>query len=796
MERTIEDVTIWQDKSLKSWVVDNDKLQLFFDKYELTEKNELKLKTIKKAVKNIINKKYHSYRTNHNRLYNPFVLLKSDMRKFITSPNDLLIQIDAANSHPVLLVNHLIDKGVKVENELVDLVKNGKFYNIFEWDRKETKKKVFQLFYNKEGINKELPIYKILIDKYPIFTKELSKLSSKNLSMQMQKIESDMWINTISKACMFAKIKHVTAHDSIIFEKKYFSIVKSIIDAAYKNISASFHIENLDKTKLELIQNHVDVLEYLEPPDELLKTFTLGEDIGFINILIKWNDKKKKLTNRLSFDKINIINYLKNEGFGLIETDADDYYIKNKNNIIREISQGYIKRYLDNFIKTLKYNILGYEPNYIIKLYHEKIAGSINSNNIFDYLSDKTNLIKKTKIDGADFAMIPFNNGVLKITKDSRKLIKYDNIDGLIWERNIKQINYKKVDTDNSEIRKYCMLITGENQKIDNINIENKKKQFNNIKSSIGYLIHNYKDISNTKMIVLMDTNTGNSNRGGAGKSLLAQLVGVMRNVEMIDGKDTDETFNFDGVNHSTEIVAIDDMKQYYNLEKLNVSISGTMIINSKYGKKLHIPFQESPKILGSSNYMIDTERPGVKRRLIIVEINDYFSINYTPIDEFGHRLIDDWSEEQLNIELNFLIEAVQQYFKDGLNAVSVKDSRLKLLDLKIGEDMTNAIEELLLESDHIKISKYEFRNQICDFLNLNRNNLTKKEIENFGRKLKTYCDLSGYELNNTKTTINNKRVNAFLIKKIDSDNPLLNYDEYVKYGENMLNNEENDDPF
>ena len=104
------------------------------------------------------------FRTNQRRVYSPLTGMSRKMRQFLTFEGKQLIEIDTANSQPLLLVYELKRKNFDVEDELTEIVENGKFYDLFQVGTKtrdQIKRSVFTFMFATK-INTGHQVFKIL----------------------------------------------------------------------------------------------------------------------------------------------------------------------------------------------------------------------------------------------------------------------------------------------------------------------------------------------------------------------------------------------------------------------------------------------------------------------------------------------------------------------------------------------------------------------------------------------------------------------------------------------------------
>ena len=127
------------------------------------------------------------------------------------------------------------------------------------------------------------------------------------------------------------------------------------------------------------------------------------------------------------------------------------------------------------------------------------------------------------------------------------------------------------------------------------------------------------------------------------------------------------ERFAFQSYEPGTSIIEFNDLSRSFRFENLFTAITDNITIEKKNKDELIIPFERSPKILLSTNYTIKGVDESTLRRQFVLEFSDYFSIRYSPEDEFGHRFFDDWCENEWCRFYLFMIGCLQYYLKNGL---------------------------------------------------------------------------------------------------------------------------------
>ncbi len=197
-----------------------------------------------------------------------------------------------------------------------------------------------------------------------------------------------------------------------------------------------------------------------------------------------------------------------------------------------------------------------------------------------------------------------------------------------------------------------------------------------------GYLLHRFKSPSRAWMPIGMDYKIDEEGQcnGGSGKSFLFSTVGRLMQTVTLDGKDEDLTKNahwLSDITPQTGLMVIDDSARYLGLERFFSLVTGPMRVNPKQMQPFEIPFEESPKIAMTTNYVVQDFSPSTLRRLLPVVFSDYYHSmggmdsevqsdyreSRTIADDFGRDLYTRTYPEQLwERDLQVLMECVRWY--------------------------------------------------------------------------------------------------------------------------------------
>lgn len=325
----------------------------------------------------------------------------------------------------------------------------------------------------------------------------------------------------------------------------------------------------------------------------------------------------------------------------------------------------------------------------------------------------------KQHIGDKDTAYLYYKNGVLEIKKNHCEIIEYRHFKNYLWSEQI--INREIVLPLSGDFEDFCF-----NKFLRNISGQTEER-YNSLISIIGYLLHNFKDKSFAKAIIFTDEDvdiSGISANGGKGKSVLSSALSLMANMCKKEGKniETGNRFFFQEVEPYNGILYFDDVKQDFNFESLYSVITGDMTIEKKHKTPITIPFEESPKILISSNYIVSGKDGYTdERRRIDFEFSSYYSKNRTPLDEFGHIFFDDWTPEDWHKFDSLMIYCIQYYLNNGL----IQAPKIRLQENKIIQS-THPVFFEFAESNLLQGNSYNKKDLFDKFISENQEEVGK----------------------------------------------------------------------
>jgi len=261
--------------------------------------------------------------------------------------------------------------------------------------------------------------------------------------------------------------------------------------------------------------------------------------------------------------------------------------------------------------------------------------------------------------DSRYVSYIPFNNGVVEVTKDKVELLSYIDIDGYIWKEHIIKRNFTRLPSHDNNFQDFVHKVSAQDS-----------ERIKAMESTLGYLIHTFKDKTDQKAIIFNDQEIDDNPNGGSGKSLMLTAIGNIRKIIKIDGKaynPSKNDFVYQRVNMDTQVLAFDDVKKHFDFEQLFSLITEGIPVNRKNKDEIYIPFERSPKIVITTNYVISGAGTSHDRRRHEIEFFQYFNSQRNPQDEYGKLLFDEWSKDEWAHFDNYMLSNLQMYLQNGL---------------------------------------------------------------------------------------------------------------------------------
>ena len=449
------------------------------------------------------------------------------------------------------------------------------------------------------------------------------------------------------------------------FEQPDFTALEIIatITSAYRN-TAEFNTKKFeDKEKADIVAQMVaksvptiDIKQVIpEATDEMIEE--LKNDIIESEFWIK---SKKDM--KVSFTNHRYRDFLVDNGFVKYYPSRESSFmlVSVADNIITEVLDDNIRDFVFEYLYDM-------DDKTIYDAYAEKTKLGQK-----DFLGFLPNIRPKFLHDGMGYAYIYFRNCAVKVTADSVEQISYEDLGGYLWGRQRLDRDFIEVEYEGCEYNRFVSNISGGDY-----------ERLRTMESTIGYLMHNFNDVSFNPVVILNDETISDKPEGGTGKGIFVSAISKLRNTITIDGKKFDprDKFQYQRVTPDTQLLAYQDIEKNFRFDLLFSQITDGMTIEMKNKMQLYFPFEEIPKMVITTNHAVKGDGNSYERRQWELEFTQYYKNGFTPLQEFGHNLFDGWDTEEWHKFDNYMIANLQMFLSKGLIKSKFKNLKVRKLE-------------------------------------------------------------------------------------------------------------------
>ena len=393
--------------------------------------------------------------------------------------------------------------------------------------------------------------------------------------------------------------------------------------------------------------------------------------------------------------------FLEDNGFHKYAPEGSKSYVfvKITNNLIDHTSEKEIKDFVLDYLYQIEdvsiYNYFAEQTRF----FKEEFLTLINTIDV--YFIEDTN----------DTSYLYYNNCAVQVQGNEVKAIDYVDLDGYVWKDQVIDRAYKECITKDCDYRQFISNVC---------NNDDKRKL--SMESTIGFLMHGHKNLSYCPAVILNDEVISDNPEGGTGKGIFMNALSHMKKLVTIDGKAFafEKSFAYQLVSADTQILCFDDVKKYFNFERLFSVVTEGLTLEKKNKDAIKIPFDKSPKIAITTNYAIKGAGNSFARRKWELELYQHYNKNYSPQDEFGKLFFGDWDDDEWCVFDNYMIECLQLYLNEGLVESNFVNLKIRQLSAATSHDfiewcgLINGQEENIKVAQGIKI----YRNEVYfDFI-------------------------------------------------------------------------------
>ena len=399
--------------------------------------------------------------------------------------------------------------------------------------------------------------------------------------------------------------------------------------------------------------------------------------LTFWNVHSPGQDKPLKVA--LSLDKFTT--WLAGEGFRKYRSGGDYATVRVAAGVVTEVDRGQLFDHVLQYLAGLPFEydgIYGFQVRELVltmerKLFDERFLQALPTLE-FDFMRDT-----------ARSAYYFFANGWVEVTAAGIELRDYESLPYVIWAEQVRPHAFRPMyarEAKACDFHQFTKNVSG-----------NDADRLALLRSSLGYLLHGYKEEANAKCIIFVDevASTGKPD-GRTGKSLLIKAVGELVQVTTIGGATFrfEDSFRFQRISPSTRVAYFDEWDgRRLPFKKLFTEITSEIAVNRKNHAEFTIPFAESPKFAITTNDVVSGEGGSHEGRKIEIPLAPHYSSKFSPIDEFGRGFFADgnWDSEDWNYFFNLALGWVQDYLAAGRQLQQLASAAL---DARKLEDSTS----------------------------------------------------------------------------------------------------------
>lgn len=490
-------------------------------------------------------------------------------------------------------------------------------------------------------------------------------------------------------------------------------------------IEMSLKNPSYNDTELELKKKYESLVKDYNGSVTIGTIYHIAEIYGWKKPVIKFWFRENE---RLKISRIRFKKFLESEGFCKYKMESNHLFVRVENNIVEEIDSIDVKEFVMNYLERMATEEFeGTSRNEIIDALI-KSANQLFTQQFLEFLITRNIEFNKDTFDKGYFY---FKNGFVEVSRSEIEFHNYKNLIKHIWKKQIIDRNF--IESNKRSVFEDFLF---------NV-CRSEVKRYEALKSAIGYLLHTYKDPSITKSIVFIDEKLSEGAFGRSGKGLVIKSISKVRNVVIEDGRNFNpsKNFAFQRVKADTNIIGFEDIREKFPFERLFSIITDGITIERKNKDEIHLSYDESPKVVISTNFSISGVDDSTIDRQFIIEFSDYYNKSHRPVDDFGKPFFGSWNEDEWSDFDNFMIGCLQLYLKKGLVTYEfINLDKKKMIDETCQEFVEFAEDEVEIGKEYEKKELYEsFKKEYEDFEKLTQSKFT--------RWLKVWGKVKNYEV-------------------------------------------------
>ena len=377
------------------------------------------------------------------------------------------------------------------------------------------------------------------------------------------------------------------------------------------------------------------------------------------------------------------------------------------------------------FVKVTN-NLIEDTTDHEIKNFVLKYLEDTKNLDVYNYFADKTRLFKEDYLsmlspvqvhfisDDKSTAYLYYRNCAVKVSKDDIEIVDYIDLGGFVWKDHVINRDFEVVKVESCDYKRFISNISGGN-----------KDTVASMESTIGFLLHGYKNYSYCPAVILNDEVISDNPEGGTGKGLFMSGISQMKKMVVIDGKSVnfDKSFAYQLVSADTQVIVFDDVKKHFDFERLFSVVTEGITLEKKNKDAIKLSYEDSPKVAITTNYAIKGKGASFVRRKWDLEFKQYYTPTFTPLKDFGRLLFSDWDREEWLKFDNYMISNLMLYLTNGLVESEFVNQKIRQLSTETSHEFIEwcGLVKGFEKSDKLRLNTIIYKSELFnDFISDN----------------------------------------------------------------------------
>ena len=392
--------------------------------------------------------------------------------------------------------------------------------------------------------------------------------------------------------------------------------------------------------------------------------------------VVFWHESVKNGKPVLSVDIRELKDHLLQAGFYRYwEKDSTgqeirSMFIRVENQVVSIASSEKIRDYVYQYVRGLKYDSI--TESFTKEDLEEFLLRKASAYFTDFHLGGLHTIDLSFHKDPEKSAFFYYKNCFVEVTADGITTHDYSQLNGVIWKRQIINRNFNKLGY--AEIQKGIFTQFQKNicraRHVEFDEEGEHGKRLKSLQCAIGYALHRFRTGTRIPAVIFNDDRITDEPKGRSGKGLTCKGISYMRALVEIDGKKFDPGYqhNFQNVRRDTNVILFDDLDKKFDMESLFSILSNGITINIKgESNPIVIPFEESPKTIMTTNYVVSGDSDSHAGRKWEVVASPYYDADFTPEIEFGLRLFEGFDETEWSRFDNYMMLCARKYLQHGM---------------------------------------------------------------------------------------------------------------------------------